>query len=134
MLGVLVAFAAARLVRHIVALRAKDPFGKLLAAGVTTLIAGQAAINFGGMLGVLPLTGVPVPLISYGGTSLITTLAGDRPRAVGRHARRAGAACRRAARARARSRPAAPQAAAGHRRQRARPPAAAARARRRRAM
>ena len=48
---------------------------KLLAAGLTTLIVGQALLNIGGTLGVLPFTGVPVPLISYGGTSLVATLA-----------------------------------------------------------
>ena len=48
---------------------------KLLAAGVTTAIIGQMLINVGGMLGVLPLTGVPLPLISYGGTSLLVSMA-----------------------------------------------------------
>ena len=93
-LGLLVAFGLLAWCGYSVALRAKDPFGKLLAAGLTTLIAGQAVLNIGGTLGVLPFTGVPVPLISYGGTSLIATLAGDRARALGRHLRRAGAARR----------------------------------------
>jgi cell division protein FtsW len=74
-LGLLVAFGLLAWCGYSVALRAKDPFGKLLAAGLTTLIAGQAVLNIGGTLGVLPFTGVPVPLISYGGTSLIATLA-----------------------------------------------------------
>jgi cell division protein FtsW len=77
-LGVLALLAAFGLVAwcgYSVALRAKDPFGKLLAAGLTTLIVGQALLNIGGTLGVLPFTGVPVPLISYGGTSLVATLA-----------------------------------------------------------
>jgi cell division protein FtsW len=73
--GLLVAFALFAWCGYSVALRAKDPFGKLLAAGLTTLIVGQAVLNIGGTLGVLPFTGVPVPLISYGGTSLIATLA-----------------------------------------------------------
>jgi cell division protein FtsW len=73
--GLLVAFGLLAWCGYSVALRAKDPFGKLLAAGLTTLIVGQALLNIGGTLGVLPFTGVPVPLISYGGTSLIATLA-----------------------------------------------------------
>ena len=134
MLGLLVAFGLLAWCGYSVALRAKDPFGKLLAAGLTTLIVGQALLNIGGTLGVLPFTGVPVPLISYGGTSLIATLAaiglvlsvgtyGGQALAV----RRAGARVARkpAPRRRATARP---QAAA-------RPaPAGAARARRRRAM
>jgi cell division protein FtsW len=74
-LGLLVAFGLLAWCGYSVALRAKDPFGKLLAAGLTTLITGQAVLNIGGTLGVLPFTGVPVPLISYGGTSLVATLA-----------------------------------------------------------
>jgi cell division protein FtsW len=73
--GMLAAFGLLAWCGYSVALRAKDPFGKLLAAGLTTLIVGQAVLNVGGTLGVLPFTGVPVPLISYGGTSLIATLA-----------------------------------------------------------
>jgi len=73
--GLLAAFGLFAWCGYSVALRAKDPFGKLLAAGLTTLIVGQAVLNIGGTLGVLPFTGVPVPLISYGGTSLIATLA-----------------------------------------------------------
>ena len=73
--GLLVAFGLLAWCGYSVALRAKDPFGKLLAAGLTTMIVGQALLNIGGTLGVLPFTGVPVPLISYGGTSLIATLA-----------------------------------------------------------
>jgi cell division protein FtsW len=73
--GLLIAFGLVAWCGYSVALRAKDPFGKLLAAGLTTLIVGQALLNIGGTLGVLPFTGVPVPLISYGGTSLIATLA-----------------------------------------------------------
>src|SRR3954454_19668935 len=57
-----------------IALRCKDPFGKYLAAGTTTLVAGQAIVNFGAVLGFLPLTGVPLPLISSGGSSLVVML------------------------------------------------------------
>ena len=54
---------------------ANSRYVKLLAAGVTAAITGQMLINVGGMLGILPLTGVPLPLISYGGTSLLVTMA-----------------------------------------------------------
>ncbi|WP_040227918.1 FtsW/RodA/SpoVE family cell cycle protein [Bhargavaea cecembensis] len=54
-----------------VALRAKDPQARMIAAGVGTLIGFQTFVNLGGMTGLMPLTGVPLPFISYGGTSLI---------------------------------------------------------------
>src|SRR5713226_1345528 len=57
-----------------VALECKDPFGKRLAAGVTTLVSGQAAINLSAVLGLAPLTGIPLPLVSYGGSSLVVEL------------------------------------------------------------
>jgi cell division protein FtsW len=59
-----------------IALNCKELFGKLLATGITTIIIGQACINIGAALGVLPLTGVPLPLVSLGGTSLLVSLAG----------------------------------------------------------
>jgi cell division protein FtsW len=58
-----------------IALRARDPFGKALAVGITTLVCGQAALNLAAVLGVAPLTGIPLPLVSYGGTSLVVMLA-----------------------------------------------------------
>jgi cell division protein FtsW len=57
-----------------VALECKDPFGKRLAAGVTTLVCGQAAINLAAVLGLAPLTGIPLPFVSYGGSSLVVEL------------------------------------------------------------
>lgn len=54
--------------------RARDRFSKLLAAGLTSLIMAQAALNLFAVLGLAPLTGVPLPFVSYGGTSLILTL------------------------------------------------------------
>jgi cell division protein FtsW len=56
------------------ALSCKDPFGKRLAAGITALITGQAAINLAAVVGLAPLTGVPLPFISYGGSSLVIAL------------------------------------------------------------
>ncbi|MBI1961624.1 MAG: putative lipid II flippase FtsW [Parcubacteria group bacterium] len=51
-----------------------DAFGKLVAFGIGAWVALQAFINIGAMLGVLPLTGLTLPLVSYGGSSLIVTL------------------------------------------------------------
>ena len=58
-----------------VALACRDPFGKFLAAGITALICGQAAVNVSAVMGLAPLTGIPLPFVSYGGSSLIVFLA-----------------------------------------------------------
>ncbi len=58
-----------------VALRCKDPFGKRLAAGMIALISGQALINLAAVLGLAPLTGITLPFVSYGGSSLVVSLA-----------------------------------------------------------
>lgn len=57
-----------------IAMRCKDPFGKRLAAGLTVPVAGQAAINLAAVMGVAPLTGIPLPFLSSGGSSLIVLL------------------------------------------------------------
>ena len=49
----------------------QDPFGKLICIGVTTLIAFSAVVNIGVSIGSLPTKGLPLPFISYGGSSLI---------------------------------------------------------------
>jgi cell division protein FtsW len=69
------AFAVLAIVGFRIALRCQDPFGKLLAAGITALVCGQAAINLAAALGIAPLTGIPLPFVSYGGSSLIVLLA-----------------------------------------------------------
>src|SRR5262249_37080008 len=56
--------------------KAKEAFGVFLALGVTSLFFWQIAINIGGVLGLMPLTGVTLPLLSYGGSSLVTILIG----------------------------------------------------------
>jgi len=56
------------------AISCKDPFGKRLAAGITALVCGQAAINLAAVLGLAPLTGIPLPFVSYGGSSLVIAL------------------------------------------------------------
>ena len=70
------AFAAFGFAGFRVALRCRDPFGKLLASGITALVCGQAAINLAAVLGIAPLTGIPLPFVSYGGSSLVVLLAG----------------------------------------------------------
>jgi len=55
--------------------KAREPYAKLLAAGLTSLIVIQAVINLFAVLGLAPLTGVPLPFVSYGNSSLLTLLA-----------------------------------------------------------
>jgi cell division protein FtsW len=54
--------------------KARDNYGKLLAAGLTSLILVQATINLFAVMGMAPLTGVPLPFVSYGNSSLMATL------------------------------------------------------------
>ena len=56
------------------AFRAPDMFGRLLALGITTLVAGQALVNLSVVLGLMPTKGIPLPFISYGGSSLLVML------------------------------------------------------------
>jgi cell division protein FtsW len=58
-----------------IALRSRDPFVRLVASGAAIWIAGQALINIGYVTALLPVTGIPLPFISNGGTSLILTCA-----------------------------------------------------------
>ncbi|HEU0019470.1 MAG TPA: FtsW/RodA/SpoVE family cell cycle protein, partial [Thermoleophilaceae bacterium] len=55
---------------------AKDRYAKLVAAGITGLILSQATLNLFAVMGMAPLTGVPLPFISYGSTNLIVLLGG----------------------------------------------------------
>ncbi|EJP90130.1 putative lipid II flippase FtsW [Bacillus cereus] len=57
-----------------VAQKCRDPFGSLIAIGIASLFGVQTFINVGGMSGLIPLTGVPLPFISYGGSSLLANL------------------------------------------------------------
>jgi cell division protein FtsW len=65
----LLAYAGLRIAR-----RVKDRFMQLAAAGATAWLAIQAIVNIGAVIGVLPITGIPLPLVSYGGSALIPTL------------------------------------------------------------
>jgi cell division protein FtsW len=67
----LLAYAGLRVAR-----RARGAYAKLLAAGVTSLILCQASVNMFAILGLAPLTGVPLPFISYGSTNLVVLLGG----------------------------------------------------------
>lgn len=58
-----------------IALRIREPAGRLIAVGLTVQICSQAAINVGVTLGMLPTTGLTLPLVSYGGSSMIATFA-----------------------------------------------------------
>jgi cell division protein FtsW len=65
----MIAYAGLRAARG-----ARDIYSKLLAAGITSVILTQATVNFFAVLGILPLTGVPLPFISYGNSSLVVLL------------------------------------------------------------
>jgi len=73
--GVIAAFAVFAYAGFNIALRCRDPYGKRLAAGITALICGQAAVNVSAVMGLAPLTGIPLPFVSYGGSSLVVGLA-----------------------------------------------------------
>ena len=70
----LIAFAGLRTAR-----RAKSPYAKLLATGLTSLILCQAILNIFVVLGIAPLTGVPLPFISYAPTNLLRDARRRRP-------------------------------------------------------
>src|SRR5262249_18512126 len=55
--------------------RAPDAFGALLACGITCWLVAQAVINIGSTVAVIPFTGVPLPFVSFGRSSLVTSLA-----------------------------------------------------------
>jgi cell division protein FtsW len=74
--GVILAYAAFGWAGFRIALACKDPFGKLLAVGITVLVCGQAAINLAAVMAIAPLTGITLPFVSYGGSSLIAALCG----------------------------------------------------------
>ena len=83
-----------------IAMRAPDAFGRLLAAGITGWFGIQAITNLGAVTGLLPITGVPLPFVSFGGSALVVSLAAvgilirsPGRRGAGRDRRRADAPC-----------------------------------------
>jgi cell division protein FtsW len=72
--AVILAYAAFAHAGLRVALASRDPFGKRLAAGLVAMVCGQATINLAAVLGLAPLTGIPLPFVSYGGSSLVVAL------------------------------------------------------------
>jgi cell division protein FtsW len=73
---VIMAFCAIGYAGIRLAIACRDPFAKRLAAGITALVCGQAAINMAAAVGLAPLTGIPLPFVSYGGSSLVVMLVG----------------------------------------------------------
>ena len=73
-LSVLVLFATLTYSGVRIAQRTTDPFSRLAATGVTAWLSAQAFINMGAVVGLLPITGIPLPLVSFGGSALIPTL------------------------------------------------------------
>lgn len=73
--AVIVGFVAIGVAGIVVATRAPDRFGLLLAVGITTWVVVQAVLNIGAVLSLLPVAGVTLPFLSFGGSSLVATLA-----------------------------------------------------------
>jgi cell division protein FtsW len=74
-LTVVAGFAALVVLGIRTAAAAPDCFGALLAAGITAWLGVQAFVNIGAVVGILPITGIPLPFLSYGGSSLVVALA-----------------------------------------------------------
>ena len=73
-LAVLALFASLGFAGFRIAARSRDAFVSLAAAAITTWILVQALVNIGAVLGVLPITGIPLPLVSYGGSALLPVM------------------------------------------------------------
>jgi rod shape determining protein RodA len=74
--GVLLVFLLLSAYGLAFAWRARHHFGRLLVTGISTTFFLYVLINIGMVIGLLPVVGVPLPLISYGGTAMLTTLIG----------------------------------------------------------
>lgn len=75
-LAVVLLFAVLTVAGILTALHCSDRFGRLVAIGITTWLVAQALVNIGGVTGVLPITGVPLPFVSFGGSALLTEMVG----------------------------------------------------------
>jgi cell division protein FtsW len=71
---ILAGYAVFAFAGYSIAIHCRDPFGKGLAAALTTLVCGQAIVNLAAVLGLAPLTGIPLPFVSAGGSSLVVSL------------------------------------------------------------
>jgi cell division protein FtsW len=75
-LAVVLLFVVLTVAGVMTALHCTDRFGRLVAIGITTWLVAQALVNIGGVTGVLPITGVPLPFVSFGGSALLTEMVG----------------------------------------------------------
>ncbi|HEU4320814.1 MAG TPA: putative lipid II flippase FtsW [Acidimicrobiia bacterium] len=73
-LTVIALFIALAAAGWVVAVRAPDRFGRMVASGITVWLSFQALVNIGGVLGVLPITGIALPFVSYGSTALAVSM------------------------------------------------------------
>jgi cell division protein FtsW len=74
-LTIIALFATLAVIGWVVSSRAPDPFGRMVAAGITAWLSFQALVNIGGVLGVIPITGIALPFVSFGSTALIVSMA-----------------------------------------------------------
>ena len=74
-LAVVAAFGALCYGGVLIAMSVEDEYARLVAGGLTMMIVTQAGINMASVTGIMPVTGIPLPLVSYGGTSLLFTMA-----------------------------------------------------------
>ncbi len=75
-LAVIALFLTITVAGMMVAYRSSDRFGRLVAVGITTWLVTQALVNIGGVVGALPITGIPLPFLSMGGSALVTEMIG----------------------------------------------------------
>ena len=73
---VFVLFVPAPLAVLVAGWRSRDPFGTMFAAGVASMILFQLVVNVGMVLGVMPITGIPLPFVTHGGASLVSMAIG----------------------------------------------------------
>jgi cell division protein FtsW len=73
-LSVVAAFAVMAYAGVRIALGARDTYGRVLAGGLTAMLVTQAIMNMGAVTGLMPVTGIPMPLVSSGGSSMVITM------------------------------------------------------------
>jgi cell division protein FtsW len=76
--GVVVFLLFAALIWRVLAIawRSRDPFGLMVGAGIASMILFQLTVNVGMVLGIMPITGIPLPFITHGGSSLMSLAVG----------------------------------------------------------